>query len=453
LLPELSLPACVFGRLANEIGVVRVQVGALPFALLRVSVAAGHRFVAPEECGRAALLADLLAEGSRRLDGNALQRELDQLGATLDVGVDDDEISLELAVLARHQERGVALLLELLLDPRFAAEDFARVQRQRLAELALRRSDARALAEDAWRAALFGAQSASGAPPVGTPESIAGLTRDRLEASWRAALVARGVRVTAVGPPPPDRGRDAFDALLQALEPLGELTRGDAPAPAASVALAPADGLRDLRVTLVDRPRAPQTEIRLGHRSLPLADPDFYRLVALNHPLGGAFSSRLNRNLRETKGYTYGVRSGFSGGLANGWFQVATAVESGVTRAALEEILAELERFRDGGPLPEEVESTRNALSATFFGQYESARSKAAFASNVGKYGWPADYPERRRRWLLGMSKAELDGLARRHLAAAGLELVCVGDRERLERDLVGLARPAWGLYSPPAAG
>ncbi len=424
--PVFAPPALARASLPNGIRGVLVEAPRLPFAVLQVAVAAGHGSVPPAQCGRAALLADVLVEGTERLDGTALQDELDALGATLDVHADDDEITLELLVLARHLARGAELLCELVAAPRFAPEDVARATRQRLAQLRVRSADPAALAADAWRAVLFGEDVPSGRPPAGTTESIAALTRDDLAQAWRGALDPARMRVVAVGP--------LGAAPLERFARLGALS---APPGAAPERRWPAPALGAARrLTLVDRPGAPQTQIRAGHLGVAATHPDFYPLVALNHPLGGAFSSRLNLNLRERRGWTYGIRSAFSGGLSPGWFQVATAVETGVTAEALGEIVGELERFRAEGVSDAEVESARRSLSQTLFCQYEPAGAKAAFAGNVGKYGWPADYPARRLAWLSAMQRAELDGLGRRHLALESLEIVCVGDARRLDGEL-----------------
>lgn len=441
--PSFAPPALVRASLANGIPAVLVDAPRLPFAMLQVSVAAGHRFVPPEQCGRAALLADVLAEGTERLDGTALQEELDGLGATLDVHADDDEITVELLVLERHQERGAELLAELVAAPRFAPDAVARAQRQRISELRLRAGDPGALAADAWRAVLFGAGTSSGRPPAGTPESVAALTRDGLAEAWSAALDPARLRLVAVGP--------LGSAPLERFAPLAECLAPAAPRPERTDP-APALGA-GRRITLVDRPGAPQTHLRVGHLSIAATHADFYPLVALNHPLGGAFSSRLNLNLREQKGWTYGIRSGFTGGLTPGWFQVGAAVETGVTLPAVREILLELERFRADGVTEGEVEFARLSLSQTLYGQYEPAGAKAAFAGNVGKYGWPADYPLRRLAWLERMTRGELDALARRHLALEALEIVCVGDARRLLPELEQLGLPVAAWPARAAAG
>jgi len=413
----------------TQIGGVRAAVVRAPrleFCLLQVGVGAGHRFTPARLAGRAAMIGDVLSEGTQALDGTALVDELDGLGAELDVRVDDDEVIVEMVVLARHLERGAALLSELLLEPRFDAEDFERARRQRLASILARRADAGVLAAEAWRAALFGAEHPLGAPPSGTEASLSAMTVDALREAWGDALRAGNLRLAAIGP---------FDAERTAasLPRLAALPPG---AHAAGEVQVPPEGERapGHRVTIVDRPGSPQTQIRVGHRAVPAGHPDFFALSAMNHPFGGSISSRLSRNLREERGWTYGVRSGFQGGKLHGWFQIASAVESGVAGDAVLEVVAELERLVDGGLRDDEVEFTRAALGRTLLRQYESAGAKAAYAANVGKFMWPPDYPARRLAWIQAMDANALHALARQHLNPASLDVVCVGDRAALER-------------------
>lgn len=417
------------------LGGVRACVVAAPrleFVVLQAAVGAGHRFARAREAGRAALTADVLAEGTRALDGTALVDALDGLGGTLDVRVDDDEVLIELVVLARHLRRGADLFEDLLFEPRFDPADFERARRQRLARIEARKADAGAVAADAWRAALFGPEHPLGAPPCGTAVSLAALDVEALAAAWRGALRAENVRLAVTGPVE----ASALAASLPRLAALEPMERDPAARGTEDAELAPPEARR---VTVIDRPGSPQTQLRIGHLAVPAAHPDFFPLAALNHPFGGAMTSRLSLNLRERRGWTYGVRSGFLGGLRHGWFQIATAVESGVAASAAAEIVRELENLCTGGVREDEVEFTRAALGRTLLRQYESADAKTAFAANVGKYGWPTDYPARRLAWIQAMQMTELTALAHRHLRPGVLDVVCVGPKDRLDDDLSAL--------------
>ena len=432
--PRLGLPEVWTHGGEGTPRLVGCVVPGLAYGVLSVGVPAGFRLGSPRRdgsdgpAGSAALIAELLSEGTDRVDGTALQDELDGYGATLDVRADDDEIVVEVVALERFLEPAARLLVEVITRPRFEAADVERLKRQRIARLEARAADAAHLAADAWRARIFGAGTRAGRPPGGTPESVAALERDDLLHAWRSAQDPARLRVALVGPLDPGRAA----GLLAPLAEAGPTVR--APEPDDDAALG-----AGRRLTLVDRPGAPQTHLRVGHLGPAANDPDFYALHALNHPLGGAFSSRLNLNLREDKGWTYGVRSGFVGGLGRGWFQVGAAVQTDVTADAAREIVGELERFRADGVTAEEVEFARLSLSQTLLRQYESAGAKAALVANVGKFGWPPDYPARRLEWLGSMDAGVLDELADRHLRLDRLEVLAVGDAERIRGPLEDL--------------
>ena len=168
--------------------------------------------------------------------------------------------------------------------------------------------------------------------------------------------------------------------------------------------------------------------------------PDFDPLRALNYILGGSFSSRINLNLREDKGYTYGASSSFVGGRHTGRFVVATAVETVHVAAALGEILAELRRIHQG-VAREEVDFARRALTQSLVRAFESGSARLMLLEAIHKYGLPADYPVGRRAWLDGMTADHLDGLAERHLSPNDLVVVVVGDAEASAAALAGLGQ------------
>jgi zinc protease len=210
--------------------------------------------------------------------------------------------------------------------------------------------------------------------------------------------------------------------------------------PIAAAAPAPGPQLERTRLFLIDKPGAAQSEVRVGHLSVSSLDPDYYPLTVLNYILGGAFSSRINLNLREDKGYTYGARSGFEGGLRPGAFVASAAVATDVTAPALAELLGELERFLDG-VTADELEFARSALTQALLRQYEGTQPRLALGDNVSRFGWPDDYPSERLAVLAGLTTLDVRALAQRHWRPAELSILVVGDRERVRAPLEGLGR------------
>ena len=404
-------------RLANGIGVLGTPFDKVPMTRLSLALSAGRAHEARGRRGLAALTAAMLEEGTRALAGTELLDELDGLGAHLAVSAGDEDLLLRLSVLDECLPRALELLYDVVCEPRLDPADFARVRRAQLVELDTRADRIQELADDAFGRLLYGPAHPRGGPHRGTRESVERLGLEDVRAFWSARARPGGARLSVVGAHDAARVAEAFAALEQRWS-------GHAPARASSEPPSTSRGL-----FLIDKPGAAQSELRLGHLGVASTDPDYYPLQALNHVLGGAFSSRLNLNLREDKGYTYGVRSAFDGGLTPGPFEVACAVASKVTAPALLEAVGEL-RSLLAGVSEAEVEFTRKSLSRGIARSLESTQARLFLLENVARYGYPLDVLERRLAWLARMGTRELDELAHRYVRPDELSLLVVGDRE-----------------------
>jgi len=429
--PFRSPPVTRFA-LANGLEVWLDAHARLPLTRLALALPAGRVFDPRARRGLARLCAELLEDGSAALGGAEFVDELDGLGAQLTSTAGAEDLVLRLSVLDECLPRALALLGELLRAPRFAPADLERRRRARLLELDTRADRIRDLAEDALAALVFGHEHPRGAPALGERAGLAALTGEELRAHWRHHARPAGARLCIVGNHTPA-------ALRSLLAPLAEAWGEAGPAPARPQE-PPLPTRSAPELVLLDKPGAAQSELRLAHASVATSHPDHYPLQALNALLGGQFSSRLNLNLREDKGYTYGVRSSFEGGRSVGLFQVACAVESRVSAAALSEARRELVGLLDG-VRDDEVEFVRASLSRALVRALESSAARLAWLENQARHGFPPDVLEQRLAWLATMTRTELDALARRHLQPAALVLLAVGDAARIgaELDALGL--------------
>lgn len=426
----------------NGVQVAGTRYAELPIVSLQLAVPGGHRHVAPARAGLSSLTAQLMNEGTEALDTLAFADRLDALGANLSVGGDDEDLTVSLRVLRRHLPEAAALFRDVVLRPRLAEADFARLKTQRLAALASRGDSIRTIAGNAWDRVTFGRGSPLGWPGAGTPESVAALTAADARAFHARHVVPAGARLSVVGDLSPAEVRDLLAELADAWT-------GAAPPPlAADAPLAVAS----TRIFLVDKPGAPQSELRIGHPSVAGTHPDWFPLTVMNYALGGAFSSRINMNLREAKGYTYGARSSFTGGPTPGLFEVSAAVKTEVTRESVEEILKELKALRDG-LTEQEVAFSREALIQAANRQYESVGALGGLLDNIGKLGWPDDYPSQRLAWLATATRDDLNALANRHVNPATLNILVVGDAAKVRAGLESLGFPVIELDIDGDAG
>ena len=322
-------------------------------------------------------------------------------------------------------------------EPRFAEEDFERLKKQRMLAIETRTDRIGEIAEDAYAALIFGAESPRGAPRLGTAETVRKLTVEDVRRFWREHARAQRSRLAFVGALKGDAALELFGALAERWR-----DQGSAPLTAQVPSAPPREGVT---VYLIDKPGAAQSELRVGHLGVSSKDNDYYPLVTLNTVLGGSFSSRINMNLREDKGWTYGARSAFEGGMEPGPFTVSAGIHTDKTAPALAEVLKELQGIH-GGLKAEETEFARRSLSESLARSLESAQARLGVLENVGKYGWPDDYLERRLSWLGSMKTEDLDALARRYVHPEDLAVLVVGDRaqvlsglQELDLDLVEL--------------
>jgi zinc protease len=227
--------------------------------------------------------------------------------------------------------------------------------------------------------------------------------------------------------------RDA-DELLRVLEPLSGKWPGSGELPDAEALAERAP----TRTFVVDKPGATQTELRIGQASVEQTSLDFLPLTALNYPFGGTFSSRLNLNLREHKGFTYGIRSAFDWSRGRTQFVVSTSVQTRFTADAVREIVGELERYL-AGPNEAEVAFTISALEQSLARQFESAAATLAYLDTVDDLGWADDYPLVRLDWLESSRPESRTELLRRHLDPRELTILAVGDAERIQAELEAL--------------
>ncbi len=423
------------GTLANGVSVAGTPFTKLPLSTLSLSVPAGRLNESMDQLGLASLTADLLSEGTERLSGTDLQDAFDAIGATLRVSSSDDEITISVSALEKHLPGAVALMTEVLLAPRFADNDFERLRTKRLTGIQVRADSIRSIASDAWNALMYGVDTVAGSPGIGTEATVAGLSANDVRTFWTQHADPRGSRLVYVG------ARD-LAGLTALLEPLTAGWTADSPRPVEASLQTPTMRFPDATtIYVVDKPGAAQSEIRVGHPGVSSLDPVAYDLTLVNYPLGGSFSSRINLNLREDKGYTYGARSSFGGGLHPAPFTASSSVRTDVTAESVVEFMKELEGILTGAT-DAEIAFMRDALTQSMARQFESTRALAGFLGNITRYDWPSDYPAQRLERVRSITAAELKALANEYIQPKRMAILVVGDLATIRESLDALPYP-----------
>lgn len=409
-----------------------VRIPRLPLAHLRwLAPGGGAWHDPPELAGLASLTGDLLDQGTERRSAPEIAAAVERLGGYLASSADWDAAQVLLGVLAAHLEPALELLAEVATSPTFPAEEVVRVRRQRLADLLRRRDQPAALAADFCALAIYG-DSVYGRGQLGTPATIERIDRAEIHAFHRRHLHVRGTTLIAAGDLDPGR------LAQRVADAFGALPTGEPPTDPEVVAPVP----ESLTVHVVDRPQAAQTELRIGHAGVARDHPDFLALRLLNSIFGGKFTSRINLNLRERHGFTYGAHSRWSARRGPGPFVVATAVASENAGAAVREILHEIERLRDAPVDEEELRDARNYLLGVFPYTVQTLEGLASRLEELALFSLPDDYFRRYPEILAGIDRDRLLAVARAHLRPAELAVVAVGPADVLGPQLEPFAEP-----------
>ena len=433
--PPFRFPEIRRRTLGNGLRVWTVEHHAVPLvsflALLPIGASADPR----DRPGLAAMTSDMLDEGCGDLDAMELHDTLGRIGAHLDSEIGSDATILTLSSLSRFADRATALLADMVIRPRLEARDFNRVRELRLNRLVQLRDLAPALADRAFAQLLY-ANHPYGHLPIGTEESLQSMMLGEVSGFHGSMFGPSCMTVVAAGDATHEALADAVEAAFGAW-PRSASTAGN-PDPAA-LTLPPSSGER---LAIVHRPAAAQSELRIGHVGVPRQTPDYHALLVLNMVLGGQFVSRINMNLREDKGYTYGARTSFDFRRGPGPFVLQASVQSEVTVDAIREALGELDAIR--GPRPvtaEELKTGRAALTRGYPRNFETAEQISRGAAQLALYDLPDDYFSTFVPKILAVDAEEVTRVARQHIDPSRLLTVIVGDREK-----VGPALPALNL-------
>ncbi|HJO39468.1 MAG: pitrilysin family protein [Vicinamibacterales bacterium] len=437
--PPFAFPTVHHLTLLNGLDVRIVEHRKMPVVSAVLLLPGGSATDPAGHPGLMSLTAALLDEGCGERSSLALYQELGRLGAQLDVEVGMDASTVRMTTLGRRAEAGLALLAQLASEPRFEADAVDRVRALRLDRLAQLRDVPAAVADRAFARLLYG-DGPYGHVPSGTRPGIRDLARDDIVAAHAGAYRPAGATLVVVG--------DGTDAALERMVTAafggwtgGASTGKEGPA-AAARGSAEANGSEAARLVVVDRPGAAQSELRLGHVGVARSTPDYFPLLVMNMALGGQFTSRINLNLRETHGYTYGARSSFEFRRQPGPFSVATSVHTRVTCDAIREVLGELHGVRDGRPLAvEEIARAKAALTRGYPRGFETAEQIGRGLAQLALHGLPDDHFSRFGPRVAAVEAADVARVAEAYLDPARLAAVIVGDLTAMADGL-----PALGL-------
>lgn len=444
--PHVALPRGESFKLANGLTVIHHHNPALPLVSSQLVVKSGGAANPAHLPGLAGFTAQMLEEGTATRSALQIADEIAQLGAFMDTGSSDDVSTVSLLALRSTFARALEVVADIVQHPAFPALDVERQRLDRLGSLTQQRDDPETVAALAAAGALFGSAHPKAFGQLGLEPAIRATTREDIAGFWRRHYVPSNAALVVTG----DITRAELEALAKAQ--FGAWPAADAPAVAPTEARP-----TQARLVIVDQPDAGQTALQVACMGPSRDTPDFPALQVMNGALGGMFSSRLNNNLRETRGYTYGIYSHFDYDRAPAPFSVEASVQQDATGASVREILREIAAMREQPLSDAELTAARNAQLLSLPGQFETNSDIGASLTELFVYGLAPDYYDQLARRLAEVGVQDVQDVARRYLDPEKMVVVAVGERRKILPQLqkLGLGQPELrdddGQLPPPS--
>jgi predicted Zn-dependent peptidase len=421
-------------QLASGLELRAVTHRAVPVVSLGLLVRGGSSVDPPAAHGLVSITAGLLDEGSRGQSALDIADRVARIGGELDVDVGMDAVLIGLTTLDRFLDSGLALVHEMVTEPTLANDDFNRIRNLRLERLRQMKDHAGAMAERAFARVVY-RDHPYGHLSLGSEAALNGMTVDDARALHARLFTPEAATLIVVGDRSEEQLLDCAEAAFGRWpgSPAAATVNRDA-------ALLPPPAAPEVRLAVVSRPGAAQSELRIGHACAPRATPDYHALLILNTILGGDFVSRLNSNLREEKGFTYGVRTAFNLRRGVGPFAVQTSVATDVTSAALHEAWKEIRDIAGARPATDqEVAQAFASVSKGYPRGFETAGQVARSVAQLALHGLPDSYFEEFVPKLAQVRAENVTAAARRYLDTAKMTTVIVGDLDKITASLPGL--------------
>jgi len=398
--------------------VLGIENNEVPLVQFDLVIDGGQLLEDPSKAGVANLMARLMTQGTQRKTPQELEEAIQQLGASINVSADTEDVTVSVNTLAKNYDATLALVQEILLEPRWDAKEFDLIKQSTISALRQQEGNPNAIAGNKFDELIYGKDNVRARNTLGTVDSVGSITIDDLKAFYAKSVSPSVARMHVVG----SLDKAKITSSLADLDKKWAAKPVDIP-----VSKAPPVPSRPV-VYFYDVPDAKQSLIRVGYPALAVTDKDFYPAQVMNYILGGGgFASRLTQELREGKGYTYGIGSGFSGSTSPGPFTISTGGRSNVTLESLQLIKKILEDF-GRTYTDQDMETTKGFLIKSNARAFETAGAKLGMLRNISEYGWNPSYVKDREQIVRSMTVDEIRRLAAKYLDVNKMVFLVVGD-------------------------
>jgi zinc protease len=412
----------------NGIEILATQSLETPTTSMLFKIPVGHYYESKDKAGTASLLADMLNESTTKHSGEDMSKALQKLGSSVRISAGNRYLNVNINSLTKHLDATLALAYEKLASPAFIESEFDRNKNNAIQAAINGKKDAGYLASTAYRQLLH-ADNIAATSGSGSETSLNNIVLADVQALYNKQLKPFGSQIIVAS----DLDKASIVKSLSIFKPLkgqGEPLALTLPPSKAELGV----------IYLVNKDDAAQSAIRIGKRSLTQdITGEYYRAYLMNFPLGGAFNSRINLNLREEKGYTYGARSYFYGGKFSGVYTASAEVRADVTDKSIIEFVNEINNYAQNGITDEELAFMRSAINQKDALKYETPRAKLGFLGQILEHDLTPNFVKERNEIVATITKEEINALASKHLKLADMLMVVVGDAKTLKPQLEAL--------------
>jgi zinc protease len=427
--PVIHLPEIQKTSLKNGLQVWLVESHKLPLVALSLIIPSGTDHDPAGQSGIATMTADMLDEGTKTRSSLQIADDLDAIGANLGTSANTDGSFVNLGTLSRHLDKALEIFADVVVNPVFPEKDFNRLKKQRLAGLLQQHDQPTAIANNAFNYILYGTEHPYGNNPMGTEQSVQTMTVEDLQKFYHSYYRPGHATLVIVG-----------DAKLSDLTgKLEKLLAGWEPAPPPAFSLPPTPEVEKRTVYLIDKPNAAQSEIRIGYPALARSTPDYFPVLLMNRMLGGQFTSRINLNLRERHGYTYGATSAFRFLKGAGPFVAASGVITEKTDSSVVEFLHELMLMQEKGLTADELAYSKKGAVGSFALAFETPAQIAGALQAIVLYGLPENYFNSYLQNIESVTLADVQRVASKYLNSSKMAVLVVGDLAKIKGKVTAL--------------
>jgi len=441
--PLVNVPEIWKAKWDNGIKVIGTKSSEIPTIAIQLTINGGHELDVndPTKAGLAQLTASLMNEGTTNLTAEEFQEELRKLGSSISVYAGQNSTVVSANTLVKNLDKTLELMEDVMQNPLFAQEDFDRLKKQQIEGIKAGETDPSAIANLVYNRMIYGDNHIFSVPSSGLVETVESITLDDVKAFYKNYYSPSVSELVVVG----DVSKKE---VMPKLSFLKEWSGADVKLPKLTFE----NSVDKTKVYLVDKKDAPQSQIRIGYLTDLTYDPtgDYYRSYLMNYNLGGAFNSRINLKLREEKGWTYGARSYFNVDDNPGPFTASAGVKANATDSSVYEFMSVINEYKENGITEDELEFMKNSIGQQDALDYETPGQKARFLRRIVHYDLDEDYVSKQKKILNGITKEEIDKIAKNRLKTDEMYIVVVGDEAS---NIEGLRKLGYDIVKVNAKG